>query len=192
MHKLLTSLSRAIPKTRALATPLAKPIAAATTTTRTFTTTTTAKMGSTTPAKTANGSDAFLSLVQSRRSIYPLTKDLPIAASRVQSIISESLLHVPSSFNSQSNRAVVLLGAEHEKLWDLTAEVLRGIVPADAWEATGKKMAMFRAAAGTALFFEDQDVVQGMQARFPLYADRYVYSPTHCSLGPFYEREWVS
>jgi predicted oxidoreductase (fatty acid repression mutant protein) len=35
-------------------------------------------------------------------------------------------------------------------------------------------MAMFKGAAGTALFFEDQTVVEGMQAKFPTYADRYV------------------
>ncbi|KAG7289452.1 hypothetical protein NEMBOFW57_005823 [Staphylotrichum longicolle] len=125
-----------------------------------------------TPATKANAADTFLSLIQNRRSIYPLNKTLPIPAERVQTIISESLQAVPSSFNSQSNRAVVLFGAEHDKLWDITAEILKAIVPADAWEATAGKMAMFKAAAGTALFFEDQTVVEGMQAKFPLYADR--------------------
>jgi len=124
-------------------------------------------------ATAPNNADTFLSLITARRSIYPLTKTLPIPNARIEAIIGEALQQVPSSFNSQSNRAVVLLGAEHDKLWDLTAETLRAIVPADAWEATGNKMAMFKAAGGTALFFEDQEVVQGMQARFPLYADRF-------------------
>ena len=32
---------------------------------------------------------------------------------------------------------------------------------------------MFKAAAGSVLFFEDQDVVKGLQAQFPLYADNF-------------------
>jgi hypothetical protein len=173
MNKILRTVSRALPKARSLT---AQPLTPTITATRTLTTTT-AKMGSipttTAPATKANA-DTFLSLIQNRRSIYPLNKTLPIPNSRVQTIISEALQAVPSSFNSQSNRTVVLFGAEHDKLWDVTADILKAIVPADAWEATAGKMAMFKAAAGTALFFEDQTVVEGMQARFPLYADRYV------------------
>jgi predicted oxidoreductase (fatty acid repression mutant protein) len=130
------------------------------------------------PTTTGGKSDAFLSLIQSRRSIYPLNKTLPIPAARIQTIISELLQHVPSSFNSQSNRAVVLFGAEHDRFWDITSDILKAIVPADAWEATGNKMAMFKAAGGTALFFEDQAPVEAMQAKFAAYADRYVYIPS--------------
>lgn len=138
--------------------------------------TTTVKMGSTSTAPATKGNaDNFLSLIKERRSIYPLNKELPIDTARVQNIITESLQHVPSSFNSQSNRALVLFGVEHEKFWDIATEVLRAIVPADAWESTGQKMTMFKAAAGTALFFEDQTAVEGLQARFPAYADRYVH-----------------
>ncbi|KAL2126104.1 hypothetical protein VTI74DRAFT_1693 [Chaetomium olivicolor] len=126
-----------------------------------------------TATKSLGAADHFLELIKSRRSIYPLNKDLTIPTSRVQTIVSEALQHIPSSFNSQSNRAVVLFGAEHDKLWDLTTDILKAIVPADAWEATGNKLAMFKAAAGTVLFFEDQTVVEGMQAQFPMYADRF-------------------
>ncbi|KAH6840997.1 Nitroreductase-like protein [Chaetomium sp. MPI-CAGE-AT-0009] len=139
-----------------------------TTTPRPFTTTT--KMGSTIPAT----ADNFLSAIAARRSFYPLNKTLPIPTGRVQNIIGEALQQVPSSFNSQSNRVVVLFGAEHDKFWDATRDILKAIVPEGAaWEATAGKMAMFRGAAGTALFFEDQTVVEGMQAKFAAYADRF-------------------
>ncbi|KAK3297075.1 fatty acid repression mutant protein [Chaetomium fimeti] len=175
MQRLLSSISRALSKPRPLTTtttPLTKP-----TTPRPFTTTTTAKMGST----TANA-DSFLSQIAARRSFYPLNKTLPIPTTRVQSIIGEALQQVPSSFNSQSNRVVVLLGAEHDKFWDATRDILQAIVPEGAaWEATAGKMAMFRGAAGTALFFEDQEVVQGMQAKFATYADRFPIWAGHSS-----------
>ena len=68
---------------------------------------------------------------ETRRSIYALNKQLPIEAAEVAKIIEHAVLHTPSSFNSQSTRVVVLLGAEHEKLWQFAEDALRAIVPAD-------------------------------------------------------------
>lgn len=95
---------------------------------------------------------AFLELVKARRSIYALNKDLPISKERIQEIVTEALQHVPSSFNSQSNRVVVLFGAEHDKFWDITTETLKAIVPAENWEPTAGRMAGFKAGAGSVCF----------------------------------------
>lgn len=91
----------------------------------------------------------ILDNIKARRSYYPLSKDLSITPARIEEIVKEALAHVPSSFNSQSNRVVVLFGAEHEKLWDITTEILKAIVPADSWKSTGDKLALFKAAAGS-------------------------------------------
>ena len=117
--------------------------------------------------------DTLFQLAKVRRSHYPLTKQLTISASRIQELVNEATLHTPSSFNSQSTRAVVLLGAEHDKLWDITTTILKDIVPEANWKPTGDKMAMFKGAAGTILFFDDEEVVRGMQAKFSAYADRF-------------------
>jgi predicted oxidoreductase (fatty acid repression mutant protein) len=98
-------------------------------------------------------SNAVLDLIKVRRTYYPLTKDISLSKERIQEIVKEALLHVPSSFNSQSNRVVVLFGAEHDKLWDITEEVLKTIVPPESFEPTAQKMAMFRGAAGTVSFY---------------------------------------
>ncbi|POS79387.1 nitroreductase [Diaporthe helianthi] len=115
----------------------------------------------------------LIDLAKQRRSYYPLSKDLSITPEKIQQIVKDLLQEIPSSFNSQSNRVVVLFGAEHEKLWDITSEILKPIVPAEQWEGTAGKMAMFKGAAGSVLFYEDQDVVNGMQEKFALYADRF-------------------
>lgn len=94
-------------------------------------------------------SNAILDLVKTRRTYYSLNKEVPISTDRVQDIVKEALWHVPSSFNSQSNRVIVLFGADHEKFWDITTEVLKSIVPADKWAPTSAKMAGFKAGAGT-------------------------------------------
>ncbi|PHH91717.1 hypothetical protein CDD83_10565 [Cordyceps sp. RAO-2017] len=117
--------------------------------------------------------DVLLQMAKARRTIYNLNKTLPVPTSRVRELVQETTLHTPSSFNSQSTRVVVLTDSHHDKLWDIATEALRAIVPADKWEHSAKRMAMFRAAAGTVLFFSDDDAVHKMQADFPAYADRF-------------------
>lgn len=110
---------------------------------------------------------------EKRRSIYALNKQLPVPAADVVKIIEHAVQHTPSSFNSQSTRLVVLLGAEHEKLWQLAEQALAAIVPADKFQPTKDKLASFAAGAGTVLFFEDQTVVKGLQDKFPPYAENF-------------------
>ena len=100
---------------------------------------------------------------ETRRSVYALNRNLPLPAADVAAIIEHALRHTPSAFNSQSTRLLVLFGAEHEKLWDMTADALRAVVPAEAFAPTAEKIAGFRAAAGTVLFFEDRNVIKGLQ-----------------------------
>lgn len=116
-----------------------------------------------------------------RRSVYALGKDLPLSNDQVNQIVEHALLHTPSAFNSQSTRLVVLHGAEHEKLWDLAIEELRKIVPADSFAATESKLNMFKAATGSVLFFEDMDVVKGLQEQFAAYADNFPVWADHAS-----------
>ncbi len=92
-------------------------------------------------------------IAETRRSLYVLNKELPVSKEEITQIVEHAVKHTPSSFNSQSTRVVVLFGAEHEKLWDIAIEELRKIVPADKFEPTENKLNMFKAAAGSVLFF---------------------------------------
>ncbi|UQZ82658.1 Nitroreductase family protein [Paenibacillus konkukensis] len=118
------------------------------------------------------GSD-FLSAVRHRRTIYGIGQDVAISDDRIVQLIEEAVKHTPSAFNSQSARAVVLLGQQHHQLWDLTKEILRAIVKADQFASTEQKMNGFRNGHGTVLFFEDQQVVEGLQSSFPSYKDNF-------------------
>ncbi|GAW17290.1 hypothetical protein ANO14919_067450 [Xylariales sp. No.14919] len=128
---------------------------------------------STPVAAMAANSATLIEAFKARRSFYQLNKELPIPKDKVSSIVQENLIQVPSSFNSQSNRVLVLYGAEHDKLWDITSEVLKPLVPAESWDATAGRNAGFKAGAGTVLFFIDTTVVSGMQEKFALYKDRF-------------------
>lgn len=117
--------------------------------------------------------NSLLNSIKKRRTQYALGKSLPLSNEDVAELIREAVKHTPSSFNSQSSRAVILFGAESDKLWSMVKETLRKIVPADAFSQTEAKIDSFAAGAGTVLFYEDQNVVKGLQENFPLYADNF-------------------
>ncbi|EMT6575394.1 TPA: nitroreductase family protein [Providencia rettgeri] len=118
-------------------------------------------------------SNAFIEMIKNRRTIYNLGDALPVSEEHVTKLVKEAVKHSPSSFNSQTSRVVILFGAEHKKLWNMTKEALRKIVPEQAFAATEQKIDSFAAGAGSILFFEDQDIVKGLQEQFPLYADNF-------------------
>ena len=113
-------------------------------------------------------------LYQNRRSIYSLGKNLPISEQEVIEIIDNAVKYSPSAFNSQSAHAVVLLGENHKKVWDITYTELEKLLPTDDAKATTKaKIDSFAAAYGTILFFEDYNIIKGLQEQFPSYADNF-------------------
>jgi uncharacterized protein len=92
---------------------------------------------------------SFAEAIQTRRSIYQLTKASTISDSRIQEILKTVVENVPSSFNSQSARVVALLKDEHQKFWDIVENILKGIVPEDSWEHTAGRLKGFKNAYGT-------------------------------------------
>lgn len=115
----------------------------------------------------------FLSAVEQRRSMYGLSDEPVVSNQRIVEIVQHAIKHAPSAFNSQSARALILCGEHHKKLWDITKEILRRIVPPEKFAQTETRLDAFRAGSGTVLFFEDQAVVEGLQKRFPLYAEKF-------------------
>jgi len=121
-------------------------------------------------------------IAETRRSIYMLNDQLPVSKDEVVKLVEHAVLHTPSSFNSQSSRLVVLFGEDHQKLWQITEDLLRAMVNDDEkFKSTADKMAMFKAGAGTILYFEDQSVVKGLQEQFPLYAHNFPVWTEHTS-----------
>jgi predicted oxidoreductase (fatty acid repression mutant protein) len=117
--------------------------------------------------------NAFLDAHKARRTQYALGKTLPLPQDQITALIQDAVKHTPSSFNSQSSRVVILFGAQSDKFWGFVKTELAKIVPADAFADTEQKINSFAAGAGTVLFYEDQDVVKGLQEKFALYADNF-------------------
>ena len=126
-------------------------------------------------------------LYQNRRSVYALGKNLPISEQEALEIIDNAVKYSPSAFNSQTAHAVVLLGENHQKLWDITFGELEKFLPnEEAKAATKGKIDSFAEAYGTILFFEDHDVVKGLQEQFPAYADNFpIWSEQSTGIASF-------
>lgn len=117
---------------------------------------------------------SFKEAIQNRRTYYTINDKSPISDNEIKDIIDFAVLHVPSAFNSQSTRIVLLLGENHKTLWNIVKGVLKKIVPAEAFPASEAKIdGAFAAGYGTVLFFEDQSVVEGLQNAFPSYSENF-------------------
>lgn len=120
--------------------------------------------------------------LEHRRSYYALSSHSPVSDAEIEKIITFAARHVPSAFNSQSTRMVLLLGEHHRRLWDIVKETLRKIVPAKSFPATEKKIdTSFAAGYGSVLFFEERSIIQGLQKSFPAYWDKFPIWSQHTS-----------
>ncbi|PJI09413.1 MULTISPECIES: nitroreductase family protein [Clostridium] len=115
----------------------------------------------------------FYDVIENRRTIYGISKESTISDERLKEIIEFAVKNTPSAFNSQSSRVVVLLGKEHDKVWNITKEELRKIVPAENFQGTEKKIDSFKNGYGTILFFEDENIVKSLQQQYALYKDNF-------------------
>ncbi|SKC91922.1 nitroreductase family protein [Maledivibacter halophilus] len=115
----------------------------------------------------------FYNAIKERRSIYGIDKEIGVSEEKIEEVIKEAVKYTPSAFNSQSGRVVVLFGKDHDKLWDITKESLRKIVPENKFASTEEKINSFRSGYGTVLFFEDMSIIEGLQEKFALYKDNF-------------------
>lgn len=115
----------------------------------------------------------FYEAIEGRRTQYGISKDIVVSDDKIKEAIEHTVKHTPSAFNSQTARLVLLLDKHHTKLWDITKEELRKVVPADKFAPTDEKINSFSAGYGTVLFFEDNSIVEHLQKEFPLYKDNF-------------------
>lgn len=109
---------------------------------------------------------ALLDQLKKRRTRYDLNDNTPLGSEEITALVRDVLREVPDAFNMQSQRAVILYGDEHRKLWATVDEVFEGKIPAD-------KIAMFSAGAASILFFTDEETIKGMQEQVPDYAHNF-------------------
>lgn len=117
---------------------------------------------------------SFKEALKGRRTFYQIDNKSTLSDKEIRDIIRFAVEHVPSAFNSQTTRVVLLTGKAHEKLWTIVKDTLRKLVPADAFSKTQQKIdGSFSCGYGTILYFEDMSIVRSLQEKFPTYKDNF-------------------
>ncbi len=116
----------------------------------------------------------FTASITNRRSYYQIGNSSPVEDAAIENILRTALQHVPSAFNSQSARFVLLLGPQHQKLWNIVKTKLKEITSEEQYRQSESKIDnCFASGYGTVLFFEDQTVIEELQANLPKYAENF-------------------
>ena len=105
----------------------------------------------------------------------PETKtSISISDEELEEMIEHIVKYMPSAFNSQSTRIVLLLNDQHIKFWENAKTVLKDVMGPDRdFEPTNQRINGFEHAYGTILYFEDEDVIKSLQEQMPSYADNF-------------------
>ena len=115
----------------------------------------------------------FYQSIKERRTNYTLSNVSTISDNKIKEIVKDAVKESPSAFNSQSSRVVVLTKDKHDKLWEITKNILKNIVPEEAFAQTEEKINSFKAGYGTVFIFEDQSVIEYLQENYSLYKDNF-------------------
>ena len=117
---------------------------------------------------------SFKEALKARRTFYQINNKPTLSDKEIKDLIRFAVEFVPSAFNSQTTRVVLLTGKAHEKLWTIVKNTLRKLVPADAFSKTEEKIdGSFSCGYGTILYFEDMSIVRSLQESFPAYKDNF-------------------
>ncbi len=127
-------------------------------------------------------SKSFWEAVKERRSVYGLSDEKIVPNERITEIVHDAVKHVPSPYNSQSTRVVLLFGDVHKAFWQMTLDELKKVTPPARFPATQSKVeGSFASGYGTVLYFIDKSTVDELAAKFPLYAERFALWSQHSS-----------
>lgn len=108
----------------------------------------------------------FFEAVKNRRSIRALEDEAVVPDEEVVEIVKSALNHTPTAFNGQETRVAILFGEHHKQLWDDAEKIARDKNPVD-FERTQQRIQGFRNGHGTVLFFQDWEVIEGLQNKMP-------------------------
>ncbi|KAJ5112600.1 hypothetical protein N7532_000645 [Penicillium argentinense] len=121
---------------------------------------------------------SLIKLTQERRTHYHLRGESPISDDAIETLVQNATKHVPTAWNTQSSRVVLLLKEEHKKVWDIAISVIEGlvqagVVPKEMFENyTKPKLEAFKAAYGTVLLFVDYESLAATKEKYAIYADK--------------------
>jgi len=107
-------------------------------------------------------------IISARRSNYDLGRNVNVSNDEIVLAIEGAVKHVPSAYNSQSQRVAVMFGHDQEDLWDIIEAALRNKIGDQRYSSQGEdRINGFRSAYGTVLFFDDMTRTCEIGNRYP-------------------------
>ena len=133
----------------------------------------------------------FMQALIQRRSEYSLDPNIGVSFQTIVDMVADVAVHVPSPYNVQSHRALVLSGEDHGDLWNIVRESLVEKIGEERFESSRSRIDSFAAAAGTVLYFIDDPSVNSLCEQQPSYASNF---PTWAeqSCGMFQYAVWMA
>lgn len=127
----------------------------------------------------SNQTAQYVNIFKNRRTIYDLKPELPAGVSiqDIQATVQTIVAEAPTAFNSQCNRAVILIGDSHKQVWSDVVNAMS--------DDSGKKRPISARdeAYGTVVFFTDDKVTKKLQDDFPAFAAAFPGCATQSSGG---------
>ncbi len=118
--------------------------------------------------------DEMLKLVKNRRSIRVVGEEIGQTDEELEKILGELVLHMPTAMNMQSTRLVLLLGAQHKKLWQIVHDTLAKHNEKGVSDATAKKLQGFAGGHGSLLFYDESAITQAYAEKLPTYKENFI------------------
>lgn len=114
-------------------------------------------------------------LVAKRHSHYALAPEWAASRKDVEKLIEIVLHQVPSAFNSQPVRIVLLTGDNHKRHWQMLEDKLIAMMGEEAYQKNtrDKVHQAFMNGVGTVLFFDAPKTTRQLEEQFPPYANNF-------------------
>jgi predicted oxidoreductase (fatty acid repression mutant protein) len=116
----------------------------------------------------------FWDVIKTRRTNYRIGRNATVNGIWLEQLLKDTVTYSPAAFNAQTSRVVALLGAEHDKFWDIVWEALKAKAKPEHLTKTKDKLDGFKAGLGTILLYRDETQVKTLQESFPSYADNFI------------------
>lgn len=129
----------------------------------------------------------YLNAITNRRTIYNLKPELPqgVGLDDVKRSVHVILKNTPTAFNSQVNRAVIIVGDTHKRIWDAVASAM------PTAEAKKRPESCRDEAYGSVIFFTDEGPTEKLQRDFPALAAAFPTCAAHTT-GAVQIQSWTA
>ncbi|MBG9784779.1 nitroreductase family protein [Shouchella lehensis] len=117
----------------------------------------------------------FFEAIQTRHSYENVAADAVVSKERLVTVLEHVVTYVPTPFNIQSGKLLLLLGEKHRQFWtDATKMKEESTDPFDY-------LPQHNAGFGTVLFFEDQQAITDAKKQYPKKLDYFSSWSDHSS-----------